>query len=47
MCPTGNGMMSEQAKGTMPWWIFKKVVDEARYNNVYSIKLSYLTCFLI
>lgn len=41
MCPTGNGMMSEQAKGTMPWWIFKKVVDEARYNNVYSIKLSW------
>lgn len=41
MCPTGNGMMSDEQKGIMPWWLFKKVVDEAVKRKVYSIKLSW------
>tara|TARA_A100001515_G_scaffold143881_1_gene146302 strand:+ start:3332 stop:4483 length:1152 start_codon:yes stop_codon:yes gene_type:complete len=41
MCPTGNGVMAEDLKGIMPWWVFKKVVDEAAKQGVYSIKLSW------
>ena len=41
MCPTGNGMMSDNLKGVMPWWIYKKIVDEAAKRKVYSIKLSW------
>lgn len=41
MCPTGNGMMSDDKKGVMAWAIFKKIVDEAKINGVYSIKLSW------
>jgi radical SAM protein with 4Fe4S-binding SPASM domain len=41
MCPTGNGMMSDSIKGIMQWWVFKKIIDEAAKNGVYSIKLSW------
>ena len=41
MCPTGNGMMSEALKGVMSWSLYKKIVDEAVKNKVYSIKLSW------
>ena len=41
MCPTGNGMMSDDLKGVMSWWVYKKVVDEAAKRGVYSIKLSW------
>ena len=34
-------MMADSLKGVMPWWVFKKVVDEASKNGVYSIKLSW------
>lgn len=41
MCPTGNGMMSDNMKGIMAWSTFKKIIDEAAKNNVFSVKLSW------